>query len=242
MRYVTPGSGYFYSVLYARMADEPHLLIAGATGSGKSVVENGIIHAMLCTQTPNSCQFVLIDPKRVELARYRKLPHVLMYASETGEPARALQATIQIMESRYAEMQKRDLRKFDGGHIYVIVDELADLMLTEKKTVQPLIQRIAQLGRAAKIHLIVCTQSPICQVIPTVIKCCLDSRVGLRTRSSQDSRNILGFSGCEQLPRYGQGYYMTPDGVEKWNLPLITDEAIDKAVKWWCTRGCGVVA
>lgn len=231
--YKTPGGQY--SSLYADMAKQPHLLIAGATGSGKSVVINGIIHALLVNNTPNSCGLILIDPKRVELVQYKQLPHVLMYASEPGEPARALRAAIQVIESRYAEMQAAGLRKYSGGDVYVIIDELADLMTTDRKAVQPLLQRIAQIGRAAKVHVIAATQCPLATVIPTAIKVNFDSRVGLRCRSSQDSRNILGQSCCEDLPRYGQGYYMTPEGLDRWQLPMIDDAELNRVIRHWTT-------
>ena len=236
MRYRMPGGVYY--TLYQNMMEQPHLLIAGATGSGKSVVINGIISTLLTLRAPGQADLILIDPKRVELVQYKQLPHTLCYASEAGEPARALQKAVSIIEDRYAMMQKRGLRKWDGGDIYVIIDELADLMLTDKKTVQPLIQRICQIGRAASVHMIAATQCPLAAVIPTPIKCNMDSRVGLRTRSSQDSRNILGVSGCETLPRYGQAYYMTPEGLEKWNIPMVTDERIEALVAHWTSRAC----
>ena len=234
--YTTPGGRY--STLYLDMAHQPHLLVAGATGSGKSVVVNGIIHALLVNNSPATCRLVLIDPKRVELVQYKDLPHVLTYAAADGELVRALRQAVQLMESRFSAMQERRLKKYDGSDVYVIIDELADLMLTDKKTAQPLLQRIAQLGRAAKIHLIACTQCPLAKVIPTEIKCNLDSRVGLRTRSAQDSRNILGVAGCELLPRYGQGYYMTPEGLDRWNLPMIPETWLDEIVTYWTGPSC----
>lgn len=234
--YRTPGGEY--SPLYLDMAKQPHLLIAGATGSGKSVVINGIIHALLTTSSPARCRFILIDPKRVELSMYRGLPHVLLYASEPGEPARALQEAIRLIDSRYALMQQQGTRTYAGSDVYVIIDELADLMTTDKRTVQPLLQRIAQIGRAARVHLIAATQCPLASVIPTAIKCNLDSRVGLRTRSAQDSRNILGLPGCEQLPRYGQGYYMTAEGISRYQLPMFSDGQIQNLINYWTSAAC----
>ena len=111
-------------------------------------------------------------------------------------------------------------------------------MLTDKRIVQPLIQRLGQLGRAAHVHLIACTQCPLASVIPTAIKCNLDSRLGLRTRSAQDSRNILGIAGCETLPRYGQGYYMTPEGVDRTALPMVSDDLIAPLIRWWTGPNC----
>ncbi len=235
--YITPG-GTRYSTLYYDMAQQPHLLIAGATGSGKSVVINGIIHSLLANHSPVTCGLILIDPKRVELVMYKHLPHTIAYASEPGEPARAMRQAIQIIEQRYQYMQKQGLRKFGGGDVYVIIDELADLMTTDKKTIQPLLQRICQIGRAAKVHVIAATQCPLATVIPTAIKVNFDSRVGLRCRSGQDSRNVLGQTGCENLPRYGQGYYMTPEGLDRWNLPMVPDEAINALIDYWTSKAC----
>ena len=229
-RYKTPG-GTFYT-LYRDMLTQPHLLVAGATGSGKSVVINGIIHTALL-ESPAKYQFVLIDPKRVELSEYRNLPHVIRYASEPAEMVQALNYAMQITENRYKEMQRKGARKFEGPAVYVIIDELADLMTTNRKQVQPLIQRLAQIGRAANVHIIAATQCPLSAVIPTPIKVNFDARVALRTRSSQDSRNILGIKGCELLPRYGEGYYMTPDGITRYYIPMYPDAERQRIIKYW---------
>lgn len=224
--------------IYKDMLNQPHLLVAGATGSGKSVVINALIYTALykfplCAESTNSVGFILLDPKRVELSAYKDLPHTLRYASEPAEMVQALQYAMQIVEDRYRTMQRHCDRKFDGQDVYVIIDEAADLMTTNRKQVQPLIQRLAQIGRAANVHIVLATQCPLAKVIPTEIKVNFDARVGLRTRSAQDSRNILGTTGCELLPRYGQGFYMTPEGTTLYNIPMIPDEELDARVKWW---------
>lgn len=223
--------GQVYS-LYRDMLKQTHLLIAGATGSGKSVVINGLVYTAMY-DSPAAVQFILIDPKRVELVDYKPLPHTLMYASEPGEMVEALEKAMEITESRYKAMQRQRVKKYPGGALYVIIDELADLMTTARRQVQPLIQRLAQVGRAANVHIIAATQCPLATVIPTPIKVNFDSRVALRTRSAQDSRNILGLTGCELLPRYGQGYYMTPDGLKLYNIPMQPQEDINALVKYW---------
>lgn len=231
----TSPAGQYYE-LYKDMLAQPHLMIAGATGSGKSVVINALMYtALRCFpfDTAKGAQFILIDPKRVELAKYRSLPHVLAYASEPDAMLSALHYAIGITESRYKSMQKAGEYKYSGGHVYVIIDEFADLMTTDRRHVQPIIQRLAQIGRAANVHIILATQCPIAKVIPTEIKVNFDARVGLRTRSAQDSRNILGVSGCELLPRYGQGYYMNPEETTLYSLPMISDKDIATRVKWW---------
>lgn len=231
--YTTPAGPY--ADLYKHMLQQPHLLIAGATGSGKSVVINGIMHAAMYS-SPATVEFILIDPKRVELSTYRHLPHTLTYASEPEDMIKALRQAMTITEERYKRMQRKGLRKYSDGHVYVIIDELADLMTTNKKDVQPLIQRLCQIGRAANVHVIAATQCPLASVIPTPIKVNFDSRVALRTRSAQDSRNILGEKGCECLPRYGQGYYMTPEGLTLYNIPMTPEEEIQALIRYWKTH------
>lgn len=226
----TPPGSYYN--LFADMLKQPHLLVAGATGSGKSVVINGIITTAL-KDSPAAVQFIFIDPKRVELVDYRPLPHTLKYASEPGDMVQALQYAMDTTERRYKAMQSHHEKNYSGGAVYVIIDELADLMTTNKKQVQPLIQRLAQIGRAANVHIIAATQCPLSAVIPTPIKVNFDSRVGLRTRSKQDSRNILGLPGCETLPRYGQGYYMTPAGLQLYNIPMYSPAEVQRLINYW---------
>lgn len=227
----TTPQGQYYN-LFADMLQQPHLLVAGATGSGKSVVINGIIATAL-KDSPAAVQFIFIDPKRVELIDYKCLPHTLQYASEPGDMVQALQLAIDTTERRYKDMQRQHLKQYPGGAVYVVIDELADLMTTNRKAVQPIIQRLAQIGRAANIHIIAATQCPLSAVIPTPIKVNFDSRVGLRTRSKQDSRNILGVGGCELLPRYGQGYYMTPAGLQLYNIPMYSPAEVARLVDYW---------
>lgn len=221
--------------LYADMLQQPHLLIAGATGSGKSVVINGLISTALY-KAPCDVGFILVDPKRVELSQYKRLPHVIRYASEPADMIAALDAALAITEQRYRTMQKQGLRKSAEGDVYVIIDELADLMTTNKKAVQPRLQRLCQIGRAARVHVIAATQCPLATVIPTAISVNFDARVGLRTRNAQDSRNILQRTGCELLPRYGQGYYMTPEGLTLYNIPMIPDAETGRLCSWWMDK------
>lgn len=234
-KYVSPGGAYYK--IYEHMAQQTHLLVAGATGSGKSVIINGIIYTALL-DTPDKKRFILIDPKRVDLVKYKRVPHVIQYASEPDEIEQALKLATNLMDMRYSDMQKRGIEMYDGGDVYVIIDELADLMLTNKRVYSPLIQRLTQLGRASKIHCIIATQCPLREIISTPIKCNVDSRIGLRTRSAQDSRNILGMTGCEKLPRYGQGYYMTPDGLKLYNIPMYEPEKVSAVVSYWTSNRC----
>ena len=239
--YKTP-SGSVYSH-YVALAERPHLLIAGATGSGKSVALNGIIHTILMTQSPFRAQFVLIDPKKVELIQYAKLPHVARYASEHSDITRALQWAVEETERRFTAMQARGIRDYDGADLYVVIDELADLMVSIKKETLPLLQRLAQIGRAAHVHVIACTQNVLAQTIPTVLKCNFSTILGLRTCNAQQSRFLISAPGCEMFPdpkREGKGYGFIRDGADLdkilvYKYPEAETEAV---IRWWTSSAC----
>lgn len=227
----TPGGSR--AAVYADMSKQTHILIAGKTGSGKSVVINGIIHALLVDNAPGQVSFIMIDPKRVELVQYKALPHCLYYASEPGQPVAALRYALNIIERRYKDMQQQRQRKYTGGAVYVIIDELADLMTTARREVLPLLQRIAQIGRAANVHIIAATQCPLAEIIPTPLKVNFDSIIGLKTATRQHSRNIIDRPGCEDLPPYGYGYYITPAGFSLEKLPMIPDAELNRVIDHW---------
>ena len=240
-QYRTPRGTVYTKFL--RLAERPHLLIAGATGSGKSVALNGIIHSLLMTQSPIYCQFVLIDPKKVELSQYRVLPHTARYASEHPDIVRALQWAVDETERRFSEMQKQGVKEYTGPHLYVIIDELADLMVSIKKETLPLLQRLAQIGRAALVHCICCTQNVLAVTIPTVLKCNFSTILGLRTANKQQSRFLIAEAGCEMLPdpkREGKGYGFLRDGadLEKMMIYKYPQEEIQFAIDWWTSSAC----
>lgn len=227
--------------LFADMLKQTHLLIAGAAGSGKSVLVNGLITTglyQLPFDTPGGVQFILIDPKRVELAPYKNMPHTIGYATEQTDMVALLEKAMQITEARYRQMEAQGLLKYNGSDIYVVIEELADLMTTNRRAVQPLIQRLCQIGRAAKVHCICVTQCPIVKVIPTEIKVNFDGIVALRTRSAQDSRNIIGVSGAEKFPRYGECLYYTPDllNVYQYSVPYVTDDEKQRLIWHWMNQ------
>lgn len=234
-RHIIPAG--IYSTLYADMASQTHLLIAGRTGSGKSCVVNGIIQSQLVQKSCNEVQFIFIDPKRVELSQWKHIPHCIAYASDDmRERLNALSLAVRIIEHRFEEMEKQSMKKYDGSDILVIIDELADLLTTQKNDVLPLLQRIGQIGRAARVHLIACTQCPTAQILSTQLRCNFDSILGLRTRSPQDSRNIIGIKGCEKLPDHGQGYYVTPQHEGIVDLPLIPEDDLRRVAAHWTNR------
>ena len=235
--YTTPGGQYFD--LYADMLQQTHILIAGATGSGKSVVINGLLHTALMS-SPNHYEFILIDLKRVELCAYKQIPHTVKYADNIADAVSALNMALKIIELRYQDMQRAGCKKYPGSCVYVVIDELADLMTVDKKHVLPMLQRIAQIGRAANVKIIAATQCPLATVIPTQVKVNFDTVIGLHTRCAQDSRNILGQAGCESLPRYGQGYYSTPAGIQLYNIPMYADPERARILRYWQSPECRV--
>lgn len=235
VKYVQPQDRTVYR-LFSDALKQPHLLIAGATGSGKSVVIGGLMHTIM-KSAPGDCEYgkkvILIDPKRVELSQFRRIPHCIKYACEPDEIVNALQYAMRLSDARYRDMERRGSRRWEYSDVYVVIDEFADLMTTNGRVVKPIIQRLAQVGRAAGIHVILATQTPIVKVLPTEIKCNFDARFGLRTRSEQDSRNIIGMTGLERLPKYGKGYYMTPDSEGYYNIPYVHPDELQMLVDFW---------
>lgn len=216
---------------------QPHILVAGSTGSGKSVLINSVIYTALYA-APTQTQFILIDPKRVELVQYRDIPHTILYASEPEQIAAALGAAVEIMERRYKRMQAAAQKESTEPHIYIIIDELADLFTVQKRETAPLIARLAQLGRAAHIHLIAATQRPTKDIITGQIKVNMDPRIALRCPTAQDSRNIINIKGAETLPRFGYGYYLTPETMQpiKVEIPYTAADQITERVQYWITQ------
>jgi len=218
-------SGKNYFVDIAKM---PHILIAGETGSGKSVCINSLITSILFKATPDEVKLILIDPKVVELSVFKTIPHLLVpVVTESKKAASALHWAVSEMTSRYklfAEHGARNISRFnelaDGGdeerlpRIVVIIDELAELMMAAPREVEDAICRIAQLGRAAGIHLVVATQRPSVNVITGVIKANISSRIAFKVNSGVDSRTILDKNGAEKLLRNGDMLYH-PSGAPK---------------------------
>lgn len=203
----------------ADLASMPHLLVAGATGSGKSVCVNAMILSILLNATPEEVRFVMIDPKQVELSNYNDLPHLIMpVVTEAKQAAAALNWTVQEMERRYSLMLEKKVKDYKSynqkcssseklPYIVVIVDELADLMMVAAKQVEEAICRIAQKARAAGIHLVLATQRPSVDVITGLIKANIPSRIAFSVSSQVDSRTILDSAGAEKLLGKGDMLY-----------------------------------
>jgi S-DNA-T family DNA segregation ATPase FtsK/SpoIIIE len=234
--------------IVADLAKMPHLLIAGATGSGKSVCMNSIISCLLMHASPEEIRFVMIDPKRVELSSFGPIPHLAFsnIVVDMDKVVGALQAVIHEMESRYRKFASVAVRNIDGynrspratdrlPYWVVIIDELADLMMAAPFEVERQICRLAQLARATGIHLVVATQRPSVDVITGLIKANFPTRIAFAVSSQVDSRTILDMAGAEKLLGRGDMLYMAPDSAKPKRLQgvYVSDEEIERLVDFW---------
>ena len=221
------------------VAKMPHMLIAGATGSGKSVALNTILCSMLYSGTPTTLQLVMIDPKQVELSAYAELPHLAApIITSAGEAVKTLQSVSAAMDQRYKVMsRKRTKSGTEAGfpRMVIVIDELADLMLTSKKAVEESIIRIAQLGRAAGMHLLIATQKPVVSVVTGLIQGNIPCKLALQTASTSDSVRILGHKGAETLLGKGDALLKLPDRVQERRIQCAytSDQDIAAIVNYW---------
>ena len=223
------------------LASMPHLLIAGTTGSGKSVCINTIILSLLFRHTPERCKFILIDPKMLELSTYEGVPHLLCpVITEAKKAASVLGWVVKEMESRYRLMTREGVRNIDSyntkhklpmPYIVVVVDEMSDLMLVAGKEIENYIQKLSQMARAAGIHIIMATQRPSVDVITGTIKANFPTRISFQVTSKIDSRTILGEQGAEQLLGKGDMLYMSSasaNRIVRIHAPFVSDNEIEE--------------
>jgi S-DNA-T family DNA segregation ATPase FtsK/SpoIIIE len=242
------GKGVSGESIAADLGKMPHLLIAGATGSGKSVCINSIIASFLLHNTPEEMRLVLIDPKRVELTTYNRVPHLAFskVIVDMDEVVGTLQAVIHEMDARYrrfAEIGVRNIEAFNKApqaayklpYWVVIIDELADLMMAAPYEVERQICRLAQLARATGIHLIVATQRPSVDVITGLIKANFPTRIAFSVSSQVDSRTIIDGAGAEKLLGRGDMLFMATDAAKPRRIQgsFVSDNEIEKIVDWW---------
>lgn len=239
------------------LARMPHLLIGGATNMGKSVLVNSLLSGLLCRFTPHDLKLIVVDPKLVEFKIFEDIPHLLLpIVNDPSDASQALKWAVGETKRRYLEMQKvaaKNLesynKKFDEGkldedaerlpYIVIVIDELAELMLTAKKDVEQSIVRLSQLARAAGIHLIMATQRPSADVVTGLIKSNCPSRASLRVASASDSRIILDCSGAEQLLGKGDMFFTNagPMGLKRMQGAYVSDEEIERICDFWREQG-----
>jgi S-DNA-T family DNA segregation ATPase FtsK/SpoIIIE len=242
------GKGVSGEPVAADLGKMPHLLIAGATGSGKSVCVNSIIGCLLMHNTPEDVRFVLVDPKRVELANFAGIPHLAFskIITDVEEVVGTLQAVIHEMDSRYRRFASIGVRNIDAynksprathrlPYWVVIIDELADLMMAAPFQVERQICRLAQLARATGIHLVIATQRPSVDVVTGLIKANFPTRIAFAVSSQVDSRTILDGAGAEKLLGRGDMLFMPTDASKPKRLQgsYVSDAELDRIVAWW---------
>lgn len=250
------GKDLMGNCIFSELNKMPHLLIAGATGSGKSVCVNSIITSILMRAKPDEVKLLLVDPKKVEFTPYHNVPHLMgPVITDGAEAARALKVVVNMMDNRYELFSQAGVRNISGYNDYirnhpedgltplpwvvVIIDELADLMLVAAKDVEASIQRITQLARAAGIHLIVATQRPSVDVITGVIKANIPSRIAFAVSSAIDSRTILDQVGAEKLLGYGDMLFI-PVGEQvaiRVQGVFVSDEEVTAITDYVCAQG-----
>ncbi len=230
------------------LSSMPHLLIAGTTGSGKSVCINTIILSLLYKYTPEKCNLILIDPKMLELSAYEGIPHLLCpVITESKKATAALGWIVKEMESRYKLMTNVGVKNIDGynfkhkkhmPYIVLIVDEMSDLMLIAGKEIENYIQRLSQMARAAGIHIIMATQRPSVDVITGTIKANFPTRISFQVSSKIDSRTILGEQGAEQLLGKGDMLFMSSaNRIVRIHAPYVSESEIEKINSYLRSQG-----
>lgn len=236
----------------ADLSKMPHLLIAGATGAGKSVAINAIVASLLFNATPEEVRILMVDPKRIELSGYEGIPHLLHpVVVEPKLASRALLWAVREMERRYRMLEEAKVKSFDSynqsaeekmPYIVIIVDELADLMMVASKDVESAIARLAQMARAAGIHLILATQRPSVDVLTGLIKANFPTRISFKVSSKVDSRTIIDTSGAEHLLGAGDMLYLAPGSstLKRIHGAYISEKETAGLIDFWKNQGAAL--
>ncbi|MEC8945876.1 MAG: DNA translocase FtsK [Chloroflexota bacterium] len=249
------GKGSGGDVRIGDLTKMPHLLVAGATGSGKSVFVNSFITSLLTAKTPQEIRFIMIDPKRVELTVYNGIPHLITpVIVDTHQAVNALRWLLEQMDTRLEQLASasaRDIRSFNEKqasqdkmpYLVLIIDELADLMLTAGKSIEQRLVRLAQMGRATGIHLLVATQRPSVDVVTGLIKANFPARISFNVTSLIDSRTILDTGGAEKLLGKGDMLYLPQDAAKPTRIQgsFLSEIEAEDVVQYWKTQSKGYV-
>jgi len=245
---ITLGKSISGTPLVADLALMPHLLVAGTTGSGKSVCINSIILSLLYKHSPDTCKLILIDPKMLELSSYEGIPHLLTpVITDASKATSALSWTVREMENRYKLMSSEGVRNIDGynqkhklkmPYIVVAVDEMSDLMLVSGKEIEGYVQKLSAMARAAGIHIIMATQRPSVDVITGTIKANFPTRISFQVSSKIDSKTILGEQGAEQLLGKGDMLFMSSaNKIFRIHGPYVSENEIEKVTSYIRAQG-----
>lgn len=216
-----------------------HTLIAGTTGSGKSVLLNGIMRDFLRSYAPCECELLLIDPKLVELDYLKRLPHCKGYADSSSSAASLLRTAVAEMQRRNQVTKQQHLRSYPGRELFIVIDELHPLLISESAVdIKHSLTLLLTQARSARIHVIACTQVPNRKTIPADIVSLFTMRIGLRCVDAIESRQIIGAKGCEMLPRYGKA-------IVRWNcdmlsatIPMTDYSEVEDLVRYWTSYRC----
>lgn len=225
---------YYHYAMDMLDADE-HILIGGKSGSGKSYLIGELMHTAL-TKSPSEISFMIADPKRVDMMEYRDLPHVIEYAQQPQDILQMLKRAHAIMEQRYAKMEQTHSKTWQGGKIYVIVDELLDLMQSKcGKAIQKELLGLLCLGRASKVLVIVATQS-VHRTVLGMLPINFQFTVALQTKSATDSRMLIGQAGAELLPKYGKAVFSNRKGIYIQDILSSPTEDKQDRINWWLSQ------
>jgi S-DNA-T family DNA segregation ATPase FtsK/SpoIIIE len=218
------------------MLQRGHVLIAGTSGAGKSVLLNNLIYNAIAVHTPADAEYIFIDPKRVELSIYAALPHTIARVTSHQAAAATVSKLLDVVRERFDDMEKRGLKKYDGKTIYVFIDEIADLLTGDAgKEFSAALRNLLQIARAAGVFVVACTQCPNRKIIPAEIVCNFQTRVALRCLSAIESRQIINARGAEDIREYGKAIMLNNRGYGELTFSEISDQDIKARVNYWKT-------